>query len=153
MRVLTRSVLALAVLFAGAGFAEAPSAQLSIAQASIADESAHPAYVAASHYAAKFDPGLKSLRFMPLTGGDSIVPVPAQCEGAEPAPGVWYVGHAGNGELVLRAPSGTLLAEGAAAEITIGVCGAGNADKSRFNVPASAWQFLAGHVGALYVGR
>lgn len=148
MRVLTRSVLALAVLFAGAGFAEAPSAEVSIA-----DHDAAPAYVAASHYAAKFDPGLKSLRFMPLTGGDSIVPVPAQCEGAEPAKGVWYVGHAGNGELVLRAPSGTALAEGAASEIVIGVCGAGNADKTRFNVPASAWQFLAGHVGALYVGR
>jgi len=143
MRVLTRSVLALALTFAGAGFAQAP----------IAEVDGSSAFVAASHYAAKFDPGLKSLRFMPLSGGDSIVPVPAQCAGAELADGVWYVGHGANGELVLRAPSSTVLADGQVAEIAIGVCGAGNADKSRFNVPASAWQFLASNVGALYVGR
>ncbi len=152
MRTLTRSVLALALMFAGAGFAQAPT-QAALAEAALLDSDTTPAYVAASHYAAKFDPGLKSLRFMPLTGGDSIVPVPAQCEGIELAAGVWYVGHGQDGELVLRAPSGTELAADQVAEVAIGVCGAGNADKTRFNVPASAWQFLATNVGALYVGR
>lgn len=143
MRLFTRSVLALGLTLAGAGVAQTLPAQ----------GEASPAFVAASHYAARFDPGLKSIRFMPLTGGDSIVPIPASCDSAELAPGVWYVSQAANGQLVLRAPSSTELTADQPAEIDVGVCGTGNADKQHFNVPASAWQFLAANVGALYVGR
>lgn len=141
--VLTRSLLVFGLMLAGAGFAQSLPAQ----------GEASPAFVAASHYAARFDPGLKSIRFMPLSGGDSIVPIPASCEGAKLAPGVWYVGQDLNGQLVLRAPSSTTLAADQPSEIDVGVCGAGNADKQHFNVPASAWQFLAANVGAIYVGN
>lgn len=111
-------------------------------------------YQPASHYGATLKQASGLWRLHALDGQDLTVAVPTACASHQPLPtGLWLVTRAGDGGLLLRAPSATPLPEGHSGELAVRACDSDTGERGgdAMRLPATLIDWLARSTGAVYI--